>query len=535
MPALAIAVSAIVMTGWWSGLAALTTLLPGAPEMKFNAAVLVVLLALAIILVARDGDTTRRRAVLASWVAAVVVIFGGATVAEHVMGVDLGIDGLFFREPAPAAGDLAPGRMSVPAALAFMLLGLVVFARARGARESTLLRAITVIPATIAVATLFSYLFGVDHFFDSQPYSQTSLPTASLLLLLAMELLVTGDARSPFALIRRAGTHAAYTIRRALVVTITAVSILGLARLVASRAGWVGLEFGLALHTTLIALGILALLLWLGGHLDASERRLAAVNAELEQRVAYRTRELEAKTLALADANRELEAFAYAVAHDLRTPLRSLDGISRILVEDCGPTLDAEHYDYLQRIRSAAQKMGVLIDALLRLSREAIVELKPGVVDLEAIATKIVAELRASDPDRLVETAVASGIAVRGDAQLLEQLLRNLLENAWKFTGKAEHPRIEVGVADRDGQRAFFVRDNGAGFDPSFGDRMFTAFQRLHRSDEFPGTGIGLTSVQRIARRHGGSVWAEGAIGQGATFYFTLGGNIRDAEAAPAR
>ena len=535
LPAAALMLAALVMAGWWAGIPRLTTFLATAPEAHFNAALLGFLLALSVALTARlDGGSGRMRPFLASSMAAMVVIVALATLVEHVTGAGLGIDQLFFRDQTPAPGDPAPGRASVPTAAALALLGLVALARSRGAREGIVMRAMTLVPAGVALAVLFSYFYGVAYFFDPGSFAQPSLPMALIVLLLAAELLTTGDRSSAFTLVRYGTTRAARTVRVALAWAVVAALVIGLARLAAQRAGWVGLEQGLALHTTVVAVGVVALLLWLGGQLDASERRLDEINLVLESRIAERTRELEASALALASANRELEAFAYSVAHDLRTPLRSLDGISRILVEDCGPTLDSEHRDYLDRIRAAAQRMGVLIDALLRLSREARMEMSPERLDLGATAAKIVAELRAGDPGREVETTIAPGLAARGDAQLVEQLLRNLLENAWKFTAKTARPRIEIGSRDDDGETVFFVRDNGAGFDPAFAGKMFTAFQRLHRVDEFPGTGIGLTSVQRIARRHGGRVWAEGNPGEGATIYFTLEGEVRDAQKGSA-
>jgi len=233
--------------------------------------------------------------------------------------------------------------------------------------------------------------------------------------------------------------------------------------------------------------------------------------------------QLQEKTLALAAANRELEAFSYSVSHDLRAPLRGIDGFSQALLEDYGDQLPEGAQDYLRRVRSGAQRMGDLIDAILRLSRVTRVRMEPKTVDLSAVAAAILEEHAREEPERRVATSVAPGLTARGDPGLLQILLENLLGNAWKYTAKTESACIELGVEQQDGQAVYFVRDNGAGFDMQYADKLFGAFQRLHHPGEFTGTGIGLATAQRIVHRHGGRLWAEGAVGRGAVFRFVLG------------
>jgi PAS domain S-box-containing protein len=257
-----------------------------------------------------------------------------------------------------------------------------------------------------------------------------------------------------------------------------------------------------------------------GMGIDISERKTAEaevrrLNDELEQRVRERTRQLEA-------ANKELEAFSYSVSHDLRAPLRSINGFSEALLEDYYEKLDDEGRDYLRRVSAASQHMAQLIDDLLNLSRVTRYQMRKEEVDLSGLAKKIAVELRAAEPGRQAEFVITSGLVVRGDMHLLEILLRNLLENAFKFTGKQSYSKIEFDVIQFDAGRAFFVRDNGAGFDMAYKDKLYGAFHRLHTQAEFQGTGIGLAIVKRIVHRHGGNVWAEGKVGEGATFYFTL-------------
>jgi signal transduction histidine kinase len=237
---------------------------------------------------------------------------------------------------------------------------------------------------------------------------------------------------------------------------------------------------------------------------------------ELEQRVSSRTAQLEA-------ANRELEAFSYAVSHDLNAPLRSINSYSSLLLKECSQKLDEEGNLWARRIRAASEKMGDLIDDLLRLSTVTRSDLKIEKINLSELVQEILSKFASTAPDRKVELNIACGLEVAGDLGLMQVALENLLSNAWKYTSKTAQPRIEVGAfTDANKSCIYYVRDNGAGFHMRHADKLFQPFQRLHHTDEFPGTGIGLITIQRIIQRHGGRIWAEAVPGQGATFYFTL-------------
>jgi len=279
------------------------------------------------------------------------------------------------------------------------------------------------------------------------------------------------------------------------------------------------------------AASLLALTVWAASAAEGEIRRQREARQAVEERIEASSRSEESTRTLLVAADKELAAFVYSVSHDLRAPLRGIDGWSKALQEDYGDQLDARAMEYLGRVRSEAKRMTGQIDGILRLSRIAATEMRSGAVDLSALADAVASRLRQDSPERDLEFVVARGLAASGDARLLEIAIASLLDNAVKFTRPRPHARIEFGRQDSPTGQVFFIRDNGVGFDMAHAGMLFGAFQRLHKASEFPGTGMGLAVAQRAIRRHGGRMWADAQPDRGAAFYFTVGGALCDAQA----
>jgi light-regulated signal transduction histidine kinase (bacteriophytochrome) len=255
---------------------------------------------------------------------------------------------------------------------------------------------------------------------------------------------------------------------------------------------------------------------------DVTERQRA------EKEIQNLNRELQSRNAELTTVNHELESFSYSVSHDLRAPLRAIDGFSAALLQDYQESLDQEARQYLGRIRAGAERMGQLIDDLLKLARTTRQRLTLQTVNLSSLAQEIASHLQELEPQRTAAFIIAPRLKAEGDRGLLRLALENLLGNAWKFTAKQDHARIEFGQQTLGNEKVYFVADNGAGFDMEYADKLFGAFQRLHDQSDFAGTGIGLATVQRIVRRHGGRIWAQSSVGQGAIFYFVLSAQVEE-------
>lgn len=372
--------------------------------------------------------------------------------------------------------------------------------------------------------TLAFFSFSADWF----RLGIVSLPALMSGIFLQMDALVLVASAAVLSLspsglrdILAAQTPGGYMVRRLAPLAIGIPLLVGWLRVEGERGGLFSLEVGLALFATIAVILMLVAVLLIAQRLNrehayrsAAEVKLDRLNRELEDKIARRTARLEATV-------EELEAFSYSVSHDLRAPLRAIDGFSRILLEEKSDRLDGEGEGHLERIRSASARMARLIDDLLSLSRLSRLTLRWRPVDLSRLAGEIATELEAGEPDRNVDWIIQPDLQAAGDPTLLRAALENLLGNAWKFTAGEENAQIEFGRS-ADDPNHYFVRDNGVGFDMHYAGKLFGAFQRLHGQHEYPGSGIGLATVKRIIHRHDGRLWAEAVDGDGATFHFTL-------------
>lgn len=502
----------MVLLGWLLGVPILTQLIPGAPRARVTTAVTVALAGLGLLCTAGNSASRRRRR-LGRICAGLVVSVGTVALCEYVFGWNLGIDNLLLPEPP---GTPLPGHMAPPIAVSFLVIGVsILFLDVETPRAHRPAQMGAFVAAAPSFLMIVGYLYGVPALYPPQSPLCMAAPTAVVFLVLSAGILCARPQSRLMMVLTSSGGGGAVARRLILPALVVPVAF-GWLRLTGERAGYYGVEFGLSLMVVLSASVLLALV-WLaagfGYRVDAASEEAALA---LERRVAERTAELAA-------ANRELDAFSSSVSHDLRAPLRHLDAFAKLLAQRASGTADPKTGHYVAMIREAAAQMEEMIDGMLAFSRTAMEPLHADRVELAEVVKAVVDEMRADTAERTIEWEIGALPAVWADSKLLRHVLVNLLANAVKFT--APRPAAHIGITARagdDGTVIVSVRDNGVGFDPVYADRLFTVFARLHRVEDFEGTGVGLATVRRIVERHGGRIWAEGEVDRGATFSFSL-------------
>lgn len=536
---IAVLVGCLVLLGWLFDSPTLKSILPGMVTMKPNTALAFVLSGLLLWFLPAPPAPAPGQAAHAALVlrqrrlvqagAGLVALLGVLTLSEDLFGWDLGIDTLLFGEPPGAPGTSAPGRMSPMTAVNFVMLGIaLLLLTLESQRDAWLPQGLALTTAGVGLLGTLGYAYHLPTLYAIAPSTPMAAHTALTFLVLACGILCALPDRALMAILTSESVGGAMA-RRLLPAAAIVPAVLGWLSLHGARLSLYSAVFGMALFA-LVHIAIFAVLIWWSAasllRMDAERQRAEAelqeFNQELEQRVAARTVQLE-------DAMRELEAFTYSISHDLRAPLRAIEGFSDILLTEHAPQLTPEVQDLLHLVREHTQGMGQLINALLdfsRLSRQPLTKQPVAPADLIRAALE---ELRSAQEGRQVQMIIGDLPGCQADPALLKQVWVNLLANALKFTRRRAVAVLEIGCRDSDerpGERVYFVKDNGVGFDMQQAERLFGVFQRLHRAEEYEGTGVGLAIVQRIIHRHSGRVWAEAVVNQGATFSFTLGNGV---------
>jgi signal transduction histidine kinase len=506
-----------ILLGWILHVPGLSKIHPFLSSMSSHSAFCFVLVGLGLMLMTSEDRRQRQ----AGWTAGLLIIVISLLTLSEWYHWGVGIHSVLVGP----VGRLFPGRMPIATSIAFLSLGaalVLIDVEFAGWRPSEFLAFIAALTSLLA---LIAYTFSFVSFVPLPTRRPLALHTLIMLVACSFGVLAVRPTRGLMAL-ATSDDAGGVMVRRLLPTAVLLPMLAGWLVMEAQRAKFVPPALSLAYY----ALSIVAIFgarIWFTAaalhridlRREEAETRARQLNAELEQRVAERTVQLET-------ANKELEAFSYSVSHDLRAPLRAINGFSALLEKQCREEMSEKGSQYLANINDASHRMGQLIDDLLSLSRVTRNPMRRDHLDLTKMAADVVGRLRDSTPSRDIDAVIAAGLRANGDRNLIKIVLENLLGNAWKFTQKTAKPSIEVGMLMKDGARVYFVRDNGAGFDMAYGSKLFGAFQRLHSATDFEGTGIGLATVQRIVHRHGGHVWAEGAVGEGAVFYFTLGAHI---------
>jgi signal transduction histidine kinase len=461
----------------------------------------------------RSSAGAARVGVVCAWA---VVVIAAVRLIGYV-GPDLGIDRLVFPESLDA--EPIPNRMAPNTATAFLLAGIALLGlRSMGSRTLVAAHLAGLAVLGISMFTLCGYAYRASGLTQVGEFIPMAFHTAAGFAALSVGILFARPRVGMVDVLVREETGSRIA-RKLLPAVIGIAPVLGWLRVYGEHRRMYDSSTGTAIMVA-SWVGVMGATVWWQARVL---NRADVKRTEAEREVEALNSKLRRDAIEIEATNRELEAFSYSVSHDLRAPLRSITGFSQALLEDHAGGLDEQGRDYLDRVVRAGQRMAELIEDIMVLSRISRKDMQREPVDLSVAALDVAHGLSESQPQRNVEVDVEPGLVADGDPKLLRILMENLLANAWKFTALQAHPRIEVGaLPSKNGERVFYVQDNGAGFDMEHAGRLFTPFQRLHSEAQFPGNGVGLATVQRVVRRHGGRVWAQGKVSQGATFFFTV-------------
>ncbi len=506
-----------VLAGWAFDVPALKSIDPALVTMKANTALCFALIGASLWLrqAGASGSPGNR---VGRACGALVAVIGLLTLAEDLSGYDMRIDQLLFKEDAGAVATFYPGRMAPNTALCFLAVGAALLLLDVKAGGLWLSEPLIHVAGLIGTTSLVGYMYGVTEFTGLATYTKMAVHTAVAFVVTYIGLIAVRPERG-LARMFAYDSPGGMLMRWLLPAVAVFLVFVGWTRLEGERLGLYSTAYGTALFAVVrvVVIGAIVIVIAKALHeLDSKRRQAAQAIERLNEELKCRSVELEA-------ANKELEAFSYSVSHDLRAPLRHIDGFSKLLLEEHSAELSDQAQHYLSRVRDGARRMGQLVDDLLSLSRVGRQELRWHIVGLNSLVEEVRRDLKPETEGRQIDWKVGPLPFVECDPALMKQVFANLLSNALKFTRPRAQAVIELGTMTRDGQDVAFVRDNGVGFSMKYADKLFGIFQRLHRQEDFEGTGVGLATVQRILHKHGGRVWAEGELDKGATFYFVFG------------
>ena len=502
------ALGLLVLAGWVVDIPALKSILPGFVTMKVNTALAFFLSGGALWLL--SGANVKG---YVFWIgetcALIVAAIGAVTLAEYILGTNIGIDQLLIREDVSATYTSHPGRMSAVTAANFLMLGASLMLL--GVRRAFhVFQSLTFLISFVGLLNITAYFYGMRAIYPAELSTAMALHTAGAFILTGAGLLWARPDRGFVGLVR-SDTAGGQVLRWSLLPTVVVTLFLGWLRLRGEQAGLYGTEFGVAFFRVFTA----ALMVFMIAVIAEMLRRFEIERRRSQEELARYASRLEA-------ANKELEAFSYSVSHDLRAPLRHVSGYVDLLGKRYQDALAEKGRHYLNAIADSVRQMGLLIDDLLQFSRTGRMEMRRSDLDMNGMLREAQVLLRHDNPGRNIEWIIADLPPVHGDHSMLRLVWANLLGNAVKFTRTRKEARIEVAAREEKGEIVFSVRDNGVGFDMKYAGKLFGVFQRLHPTEEFEGTGIGLANVQRIIARHGGRTWAEAEPDKGAAFYFAV-------------
>ena len=513
---IAILIGLLVIIGWTFNIESFKSIFPNIVAMKANTAICFILIGISLFYL-NEKQISRPKLHISQICAIIVGIIGFLTIIEYLFNNNIGIDQLLFTERVGAVLTTNPGRMASTTAINFLIIGIsLLIIDLKNKYGNSTYQFLVLIASSISLFSFAGYIYGATISY-SIIVTPMALNTSIAFIIVCLGLLFSRPDQGIMATFT-SPLLGGVMARRLLPSIIAILLVIGFIRIIGERLGLYDVATGVAI-TIISAIIILSFLIWKSAD-SLNQIDLEAIKTK--ENLEFSNKKLEIQSNQLKDANDELESFAFSISHDLRTPLRAIDGYSRVLLNRYEDKLDDQGKRFLNNVRDNTNRMAHLIDDILSLSRAGRTELKKTDVNMESLIKNVFKELRPTTDRQEVKLKVNSLPVAYGDLTAMNQILTNLISNSIKFTEHKENPIIEIGAEKGKNETIYYIKDNGAGFNMKYYNKLFDLFQRLHSQKEFEGTGVGLAIVKRLLYRQGGSIWAEGKVNNGATFFFTL-------------